>query len=227
MGCKNSKERTPDATGTDKDKSRDANLIPASNTAAQNGQTVTPSRKSAGPGARAPSTQGDDSRFFDENGHPKVTPEGALFMKMANAGLDDSSSHQVARGIYSEWCVFVAKTTATLGVTPPDQGGNAVYLSANQRPVDFWTTTEETAVSHPSVDEVGKAFLHYLEMDLRHRGWGGDFDYTVEGMETEGCLQVQVLVVFEPNDDTDKAQDSNNSASFLTRAHYHALPMEQ
>ena len=183
--------------------------------------------------ARKRDPQPGDDKFFDKAGNPKVTQEGAHFMRMANAGTGDNEAHAVARGVYNEWAVFVAKLTEMHRYAnaasaqpygdedPAKEDGSAYSAPASyNRPVDFWATAAEEPVSHSTVATVGELFMQYLEMDMRHRRWGGDYSWDVEGMEEQGCLEVRASIIVGDDDEEGRRPPA---VTFHTKAHYHAF----
>eukprot|EP00742_Colponemidia_sp_Colp-10_P025766 GILJ01031334.1.p1 GENE.GILJ01031334.1~~GILJ01031334.1.p1 ORF type:complete len:111 (-),score=9.24 GILJ01031334.1:132-440(-) len=60
---------------------------------------------------------------------------------------------------------------------------------------EVWATApNDRKVTHKDVDEVGQYFLHYLRHELCTLGWGGNFSYSVAGVQTQGFTQISAEV---------------------------------
>jgi hypothetical protein len=75
------------------------------------------------------------------------------------------------------------------------------------------TEGPEEAVTHPSVAEVGQAFLGYLNERLQRLNWGGDYHFDVRGGPNYGVLEVTV-----------KCQIGQGKHEFFHKIKYHAKP---
>lgn len=136
-----------------------------------------------------------------------LPPEAAEFMKLVN-----TEGHPVARKTLEEWSVFVdAHTRRRQG----DSSGLHAFQSRDKEP---WANTQTNPVTHPSVDGVGKAFLKYLKNDLLLRSWGGDFDYEVAGVATQGYLRVAAKLDLGPID----SSSATDEQVWEIRIHYHS-----
>mmetsp|Transcript_71171 Transcript_71171/g.82807 ORF Transcript_71171/g.82807 Transcript_71171/m.82807 type:complete len:222 (-) Transcript_71171:166-831(-) len=150
----------------------------------------------------------------DDESAPDTNPSVPDFMKLVN-----TAHHPVARKTLEEWSIFVDAHTR--------RRQNARDTSAIERlarrPAEVWATDDEAdAVSHISVDEVGKSFLEYLRKDLVLRGWAGEFDYTVAGVVTQGYLRIAATI-----DMGETSSGTPDEHPWEMRIHYHSLPMEE
>lgn len=133
-------------------------------------------------------------------------PDGAAgFMALVN-----TTQHPVARKTLEEWSVFVDAHTRRR------QHDTSRYDAILHRPSEMWATTDREPVTHESVDEVGKSFLAYLKNDLVLRGWSGEFDYAVSGVEQQGYLKLSARIEMGPIDG-----NRIDEQKWEMRIHYH------
>lgn len=83
----------------------------------------------------------------------------------------------------------------------------------NVRSVTENQTVSAPVVTHESVDAVGKAFLEQVQADMTDRGWGGNFEYNVTGMESTGYIDVTVRTEVSTH-------GSNGLSVFTCRVNY-------
>lgn len=117
--------------------------------------------------------------------------------------------HPVAIQLLREWTVFVDAQASRIAGNP-----SASYELA-ERPREIWATDENNAVTHCSVDNVGKMFLEYIKVDLLKRGWGGNFDYKVAGVAKQGFIRAGATVETALHDVTEMAE-------WEIKIHYHS-----
>jgi hypothetical protein len=140
-----------------------------------------------------------------------TSAEAANFLRMVN-----EACHPVARKTLEEWGIFVDAHSRRRDAY--DHSGVARLA---QRPNEMWATTQqEEGVTHQSVDDVGQAFLQYLRNDLTLRGWGGEFDYSVAGVATQGYLRIAAKI------DMGALRDMpTDEYTWEIRIHYHSKPV--
>lgn len=139
-----------------------------------------------------------------------LSPDAVAFMSLVNG----NDAHPVARRTLEEWSVFVQAHTQRR--TNYDMSALEAY---NRRPTESWATMAHDSVTHQSVDDVGKAFLQYLKNDLVVRGWAGDFDYAVAGVETQGYLRITAKIEMGPF-----GANASDEHPWEIRVHYHSKP---
>ena len=72
-------------------------------------------------------------------------------------------------------------------------GDADVSQTATSTRVEKWATQHASeGVSHESVDELAQDFMRYLKEDIRGRGWGGEFDFDIQGFDATGVLRVTI-----------------------------------
>ena len=137
-----------------------------------------------------------------------LSPEAARFMSLVN-----DECHAVARKTLEEWSVFVdAHTRRRL------HGDTSGVEALAKRSLEMWATASESeAVTHPSVDTVGQSFLQYLRNDLTLRSWGGEFDYSVAGVATQGYLRITAKIEMGALDNA-----PSDEHAWEIRIHYHS-----
>jgi len=111
----------------------------------------------------------------------------AVFLRLVN-----NANHPVARRIMEEWCIFVDAHTQRLSGLEQTALNNML-----KRPTEVWGTTGIERCAHQEIDDVGKAFMGFLKFDLTSRGWGGEFEYSVMGIQGQGYLNVRVDTLFD------------------------------
>ncbi|CCW59902.1 unnamed protein product [Phytomonas sp. EM1] len=115
----------------------------------------------------------------------------------------------VARELLQAWTHFVDVQNRKIA------GGKNAESPGATAPAEVWATTENNPLTHHSVDQVGKAFLEYIKNDLSQRGWGGNFDYKVVGVATQGFLRASA------NIDTGHPERPEE-VSWAVKIHYHS-----
>ncbi|KAG5463832.1 hypothetical protein LSCM1_00003 [Leishmania martiniquensis] len=96
--------------------------------------------------------------------------------------------HPVAQKLLEEWVRFVDAQVRLYAGDP------TAAMAYENRLKEVWAETASPPVTHRSVDHVGKMFLEYIKKDLSQRGWGGNFDYRVAGVATQGFLKASANV---------------------------------
>lgn len=137
-----------------------------------------------------------------------TSAEAAKFLQLVN-----DSCHPVARKTLEEWGIFVDAHTRRR-----DDNDLTGMQRLTQRPSEMWATTQqEEGVTHQSVDEVGQAFLQYLRNDLTLRSWGGEFDYSVAGVATQGYLRIAAKIDMGAH-----SEAPSDEHAWEIRIHYHS-----
>lgn len=126
-------------------------------------------------------------------------PEAQRFMALVKGG------NPVAIRILQEWEVFVA-----LQSNP--NAANYNHFVGLEREV-WATTVNDRKVSHKDVDEVGQYFLHFLRHELCRFGWGGNFSYSVAGVQQQGFTHISAEV--------DTNQPGRDVCALSLKLHYH------
>ncbi|CAD2214081.1 hypothetical protein AGDE_11227 [Angomonas deanei] len=136
----------------------------------------------------------------------KASPqnESSEFLILAN-----KQQHPVAKKLLEEWTTFAVVQEKR------HAGDQAAVQAYQQRSKDVWADTENQPVTHRSVDYVGKVFLEYIRADLLERGWGGNFDYKVAGVTTQGFLKANVNVDTAFSDEPEEVE-------WEIKIHYHS-----
>eukprot|EP00796_Vickermania_ingenoplastis_P004899 gene4899-3511_t len=126
-----------------------------------------------------------------DNSKTKTNPEDFYSTKEFE-DLVDVAKHPVAIKLKEEWTLFANAYSSNTG-NPADDGDASLRRDALQRlseqPEEVWADTERNPVTHASVDQVGKAFLNYVRVQLLILGWGGNFDYKVVGVVNQGFIK--------------------------------------
>ncbi|KAF8288956.1 hypothetical protein TcBrA4_0003070 [Trypanosoma cruzi] len=121
------------------------------------------------------------------------------------AGVEEfgklAKENPVAAKLKEEWSAFVC----SLSLPTP--------LEA---PREVWANTVDNPLTHRAVDKVGKLFLLYVKNDLTLREWGGNFDYTVVGLENQGFLKATASV------DASSSIGRSKEAMWEVKVHYHS-----
>lgn len=104
--------------------------------------------------------------------------------------LAEVAQHPVAVTLMQEWKLFVSayddkQTSANAQIVRRD-----AMQTLRDQPDEVWVAAGTNPVTHASVDQVGKAFLNYVRVQLQGLGWGGDFDYKVAGTPSQGFIKV-------------------------------------
>lgn len=114
--------------------------------------------------------------------------------------LVDVVKHPVAIKLKAEWTLF----TDAYRTTSEDENDGLARREALQRlaeqPEEVWADTERNPVTHASVDQVGKAFLNYVRVQLIVLGWGGNFDYKVAGVVNQGFIKASAELDVSTNE---------------------------
>lgn len=97
--------------------------------------------------------------------------------------LVDVAKHPVAITLKEEWTLF-ANAYSGEGTQR-----EAALQRLSEQSEEVWANTEGNPVTHASVDQVGKAFLNYVRVQLIVLGWGGNFDYKVAGVVNQGFIK--------------------------------------
>ncbi|CCW67128.1 unnamed protein product [Phytomonas sp. Hart1] len=122
--------------------------------------------------------------------------------------LVNDQKSPVACELFQAWTHFVETQNRKLaGAKVPDCPGVS-------NPTEVWATTENNLLTHHSVDQVGKAFLEYVKNDLSQRGWGGNFDYKVVGVATQGFLRASANI--------DTGYPERSEVIWAVKIHYHS-----
>lgn len=170
---------------------------------------------------------------------PALDPEAGAtqFLQYVNG----SKSNAVARSVFECWCIYLselekadAQKTDDL-LLSDDNFSNAIVSAATRNNrliggnygdadvqstvastrVEKWATLHASeAVTHESIDEMMKSFMLYLKHDLRSRGWGGEYGYSMQGYEITGVVTVEIR--------TERIVGSN-SLTLVTN--YHAVSL--
>lgn len=135
---------------------------------------------------------------------------------VASKGADEfyafatTERHPVAEKLLEEWVLFVDAQARR------NAGDSSAARAYETRLKEVWADTTNRPVTHRSVDYVGKMFLEYIKEDLSHRGWGGNFDYKVAGVVTQGFLKANA------NIDT-ALSDTPEEVTWEIKIHYDSL----
>lgn len=131
-----------------------------------------------------------------------------------------SVKHPVAIKLKEEWTLFANAYQSAGNHLSESQRAEALRRLETQ-PQEVWANTASNAVTHSSVDEVGKCFLLYLRAQLVILGWGGNFDYKVVGIATQGFIAANAEV-----DVTDNDNESPVIRYWNKKIHYYSLPRD-
>ncbi|KAG5488399.1 hypothetical protein JIQ42_00001 [Leishmania sp. Namibia] len=121
--------------------------------------------------------------------------------------LATTEQHPVAQKLLEEWVQFVDAQVRL------SAGDPAAAMAYENRLKEVWADTANCPLTHRSVDYVGKVFLEYIKQDLSQRGWGGNFDYRVAGVATQGFIKASA------NIDTGST-DLLEEVSWMIKIHY-------
>ncbi|CAJ1012475.1 hypothetical protein Q4I28_007788 [Leishmania naiffi] len=114
--------------------------------------------------------------------------------------LATTEGHPVAQKLLEEWVLFVDAQVRR------NAGDSSAAQAYETRLKEVWADTGSCPVTHRSVDYVGKTFLEYIKQDLSHRGWGGNFDYKVAGVVTQGFLKTTANIDTAISDTPEEVQ---------------------
>ncbi|RNF02035.1 uncharacterized protein Tco025E_08472 [Trypanosoma conorhini] len=130
--------------------------------------------------------------------------------EISGGGAGEFSSlakeNPVAAKLKEEWSAFVR----SLSTSAPSDTRREVWANAATNPL-----------THRSVDRVGKLFLMYVRDELTIREWGGNFDYTVVGLENQGFLRATATVEARIGAERPK------EAVWEVKVHYHSTAKPQ